>query len=97
MSALALLCSDCTMWAANRDDSGATPEWVQRVDDGFTRAVVGLFIPIPGEADEGIHCFSRMPCDGCGDRLHGVRCEAISPGAQTIAAVMSGVLGAVVP
>lgn len=64
------ICPDCLMWAANRDDSGASSDWPKNGE----RDYIGGFIPIldaDGETDS--YPFSTAECDGCGDRLAGTR------------------------
>lgn len=63
-----MLCTDCALWAANRDDSGASPDW-----DGRESAA-GYIVTCDGESEH--ETFSTTPCDACGTRAAGERCPA---------------------
>ena len=80
----AMLCSDCALWAANRDDLGADQDWRERVAVGGVLARIGAFVPQTGDEGEGIHPFSTVPCDGCGTHLAGYRIEADWPDAAVL-------------
>lgn len=78
------ICVDCAMWAANRDDSGASPEWAALVDRPMSdptdprtvRDYVGTLIVESGDDTEH---FSWSACHGCGSPLGGTRLDAFEP------------------
>jgi hypothetical protein len=58
------ICSDCTLWAANRDASGADKTWPVNGEYDY----IGGFIVGDDE-----YPFSKSSCDGCGSQLAGYR------------------------
>ncbi len=78
------VCVDCAPWAANRDDSGASAEWLAWRDaNPGEMAWLARMTPAYVEGTEGeqaelvTYPFSRTPCDGCGSRLAGERMGVI--------------------
>lgn len=77
------VCPDCALWAANRDDSGASESWSR---EQYARGLdeYGPDALLTIESGEGIG-FASRECDVCGalagDRLHGT-VDAIAGGAQ---------------
>jgi hypothetical protein len=68
------LCSDCTMVVCN-GFSGAVmePEQLQATESGLARLGPDLVPDFDSETEDGINCFSRMPCKSCGTDLAGYR------------------------
>lgn len=67
---LDLICEDCALWAANRDDSSAG-NW-----QGHAEAALYCL-----DAEAEVEDFSPTPCAACGTRLAGARFPAYELGA----------------
>ena len=61
------VCVDCALWVANRDDSGASAEWLEaiRKDDTMLNHLSAFVI-----TGDDFH-FRSGPCHGCGSTLAG--------------------------
>lgn len=75
------LCPDCTMWAANNDDSGATALWLERMTPELRSQVGALVVDTDEEA---MRAFSTQACDGCGSPLAGYRVRAAQGGERLL-------------
>jgi hypothetical protein len=71
------VCTDCIMWAANRDDSGNGLEWTR---EAFVKGMEGIAHLSPVEGEDGLMSthFSWHYCDICSVPLGGDRVECVA-------------------